>query len=66
MLNRPRIVVVMPAYNAEKTLEQTVKDFPSGLVSNTILVDDGSTDQTVKIAKRLELTVFQHPNNLGY
>ncbi|KKS42169.1 MAG: family 2 glycosyl transferase [Candidatus Gottesmanbacteria bacterium GW2011_GWB1_43_11] len=56
----------MPAFNAEKTLEKTVKDFPPGLVSKTILVDDGSTDQTVKLAQKLGLTVFTHSANLGY
>ncbi|RJR30224.1 glycosyltransferase family 2 protein [Candidatus Microgenomates bacterium] len=56
----------MPAYNAEKTLEKTIRDFPPGLVSKTILVDDGSTDQTVKRARKMGLTVFEHANNLGY
>lgn len=58
--------MVMPAYNAEATLEKTVKDFPKGLISKTILVDDGSSDNTLKIAKKLGLTVFAHTNNLGY
>ncbi|KKP60014.1 MAG: Glycosyl transferase, group 2 family protein [Candidatus Gottesmanbacteria bacterium GW2011_GWA1_34_13] len=62
----PKIIVVMPAYNAEKTLEKTVRDFPKNLVYKTILVDDGSTDKTVEIAKKLGLTVFSHTNNLGY
>lgn len=56
----------MPAYNAAKTLIKTVKDFPKELIYKTILVDDGSTDETVKIAKSLKLTVFTHPKNLGY
>ena len=62
----PRVTVVMPAYNAEKTLERTVKDFPPNFVNKIILVDDGSNDRTVAIAKRLNLTVFEHSNNLGY
>ncbi len=66
MKNRPNIIVVMPAYNAEKTLAKTVKDFPPNLVTKTILVDDGSSDGTVVLAKKLGLSVFTHPNNLGY
>lgn len=62
----PKIIVVMPAYNAAKTLKKTVVDFPPKLINKIILVDDGSTDQTVKIAKELGLTVYEHPNNLGY
>lgn len=64
--NTDKIIVVMPAYNAEKTLEKTVKDFPPGLITQTILVDDGSTDNTVARAQKLGLTVFVHPANLGY
>ncbi|PJE69234.1 glycosyl transferase family 2 [Candidatus Shapirobacteria bacterium CG10_big_fil_rev_8_21_14_0_10_38_14] len=56
----------MPAYNAEKTLEKTYRDIPLGLVDEIILVDDKSRDSTVKIAQKLGLTVFVHPNNLGY
>lgn len=61
-----KIIVVMPAYNAAKTIRKTVADIPSGLVSEIIVVDDGSKDDTVKVAKKLGLTVFEHPNNLGY
>jgi len=63
---KPKIVVVMPAYNAEKTLKKTIQDIPSGLVNEIILVDDGSKDHTVQLAKKLGLTVFEHPKNLGY
>ena len=56
----------MPAYNAEKTLQKTIADFPTGLVSETILVDDSSADNTSGIARELGLTVFEHSNNLGY
>lgn len=63
---RAKIIIVMPAYNAEKTLERTYKDIPKGLASEVILVDDHSHDKTAKIAKKLGLTVFIHPNNLGY
>jgi glycosyltransferase involved in cell wall biosynthesis len=63
---RPKIVVVMPAYNAEKTLALTVADIPAGSVDSIILVDDCSKDQTVKLAKELGLRVIQHEQNLGY
>ncbi len=62
----PRVIVVMPAYNAAQTLEKTVKDIPKGLVYKIILVDDGSKDDTIKIARKLGLDVHQHPRNLGY
>ena len=61
-----RVIVVMPAYNAEATLERTWRDIPMGVVDEVILVDDASQDRTVEVAKRLGLTVFQHPENLGY
>lgn len=61
-----RTVVVMPAYNAASTLERTVADLPMDLVQEIILVDDGSKDDTVEIAKSLGLTVAVHPQNRGY
>lgn len=66
MARKAKIIVVMPAYNAAKTLEKTVKDFPKGLVHKIILVDDNSSDATSKIARKLGLTVFTHTANLGY
>ena len=65
MINGKRIAVVMPAYNAEKTLEVTVGELPD-LVDITILVDDHSSDRTVEMARRLGLHVFQHDRNYGY
>jgi glycosyltransferase involved in cell wall biosynthesis len=65
MLNGKRIAVVLPAYNAEKTLEATVRELPD-LVDLCILVDDHSSDQTVAIAKRLGLQYFVHNKNYGY
>jgi glycosyltransferase involved in cell wall biosynthesis len=65
MINGKRIAVVMPAYNAEKTLEATVGELPT-LVDVRILVDDRSTDRTVDLARRLGLQVFQHDRNYGY
>ncbi len=56
----------MPAYNAEKTLKKTLGDIPKGLVDNIILVDDGSHDKTVQLAKKLGLNTFVHPQNRGY
>jgi glycosyltransferase involved in cell wall biosynthesis len=65
MINGKRIAVVMPAYNAEKTLEATVAELPE-LVDIRILVDDRSSDRTVELARRLGLLVFQHDRNYGY
>jgi glycosyltransferase involved in cell wall biosynthesis len=61
-----KVIAVMPAYNAESTLAATMADFPPGSVDEVILVDDGSTDRTVAIARDIGLTVFQHPRNRGY
>ncbi len=65
MINGKRVAVVMPAYNAEKTLEATVADIPE-LVDIKILVDDGSSDGTVEVAERLGLRTFVHDKNYGY
>ena len=65
MINGKRIAVVMPAYNAEKTLEATVAELPA-LVDIRILVDDHSRDETVELARRLGLYVFRHDRNYGY
>ena len=61
----PKVVVVMPAYNAEKTLEKTLLEIPES-VSDVILVDDCSKDNTYELAKKLGLKVFRHDNNKGY
>src|SRR5215471_10051483 len=66
MLNGKRILVVMPAYNAAKTLVQTYKEVPREFVDEVILVDDGSHDETSKVAAELGLTTFVHRQNLGY
>jgi glycosyltransferase involved in cell wall biosynthesis len=65
VINGKRIAVVMPAYNAAKTLEQTVRELPE-IVDIKILVDDKSTDETVEMARRLGLRVFVHEKNYGY
>jgi len=56
----------MPAYNAAKTLTKTYRDIPPNTVHKVILVDDGSRDETVKVAKKLGLEVVIHPQNRGY
>ena len=63
---RPRVIVVMPAYNAAKTLERTYADVPQNQVDQIILVDDVSRDETVEIARQLGLDVIIHQQNLGY
>jgi glycosyltransferase involved in cell wall biosynthesis len=65
MINGKRIAVVLPAYNAEKTLEATVRELPE-LVDVCILVDDHSSDRTVEVASRLGLRYFVHDRNYGY
>lgn len=67
MIRGKKVVVAMPAYNAEKTLEKTVREVPRDVVDQIILVDDASRDNTVKIAKDLGVDlVIQHDKNLGY
>ncbi len=66
MINHKKIIVVLPAYNAEKTLKQTVKDIPHEFIDEILLVDDRSQDHTIEFAKELGLTTFQHEKNLGY
>jgi glycosyltransferase involved in cell wall biosynthesis len=66
MTDNPKVVVVMPAYNAAKTLERTYNDLPAGVVDKVILVDDVSQDETVEIARRLGLKVVIHVQNRGY
>jgi hypothetical protein len=63
---RPRVVVIMPAYNAARTLSACVADVPRNYVDEIILVDDASRDDTVVIARELGLTVVVHPENRGY
>jgi glycosyltransferase involved in cell wall biosynthesis len=66
MLEGKKIIVVMPAYNAEKTLRKTYNDIPKSIVDEVLLVDDFSTDNTVELAKKIGLHVFTHERNLGY
>lgn len=61
-----KVVVVLPAYNAEKTLKRTFDDISKDSVDKIILVDDGSSDKTVEVARSLGLEVFQHSKNKGF
>ena len=63
---KAKVVVVMPAYNAAKTLRVTYEAIPKQDVDSVILVDDGSQDETLKIARELKLEVFVHARNYGY
>jgi glycosyltransferase involved in cell wall biosynthesis len=63
---RHKIIAVLPAYNAERTLAATVADIPVGSVDEILLVDDGSKDNTVAIAREMGLTVIVHEKNTGY
>jgi glycosyltransferase involved in cell wall biosynthesis len=61
-----KVIAVMPAYNAEATLAATVADMPPGSIDEIILVDDGSRDRTVQLARAMGLTVIVHDQNRGY
>jgi glycosyltransferase involved in cell wall biosynthesis len=61
-----KIIAVLPAYNAEQTLAATLADVPVGSIDEFLLVDDGSTDRTVQVAREMGLTVIQHERNRGY
>ena len=63
---KPKVVVVMPAYNAGRTLRMTYEELPKEHVNLVILVDDGSTDDTIDVARNLNLEVFVHNRNYGY
>jgi glycosyltransferase involved in cell wall biosynthesis len=67
MINNKRVVVVMPAYNAEKTLMSTYLEIPFDIVDDVVLVDDASRDNTVDVAHKLGVKhVIRHEQNLGY
>lgn len=66
VLDGKKIFVVMPAYNAARTLSQTFRDLPHAIVDGMLLVDDHSSDATVDLARRMGLTTFVHNCNLGY
>ena len=66
MLDGKRIIVVMPAYNAEKTLKKTYDEIPRGIIDEMFVTDDHSTDRTAETAKGLGLRVYVHEKNKGY
>lgn len=67
MINNLKVVVVLPAYNAEKTLEQTIAEIPGKIVDEIILVDDASTDRTYQLAQTMPIaSIIRHNENLGY
>ncbi|KAF0218774.1 MAG: glycosyl transferase family [Geobacteraceae bacterium] len=66
MLNGKKIVVVLPAYNAAKTLEMTYNEIPFEVVDDVLLVDDASRDETAEVAGRLRIRTIVHERNKGY
>ena len=67
MIDSKRITIVLPAYNAEKTLEKTYNEIPFDIVDHVILVDDLSQDQTLEVAEKLGIReIIRHKTNLGY
>jgi glycosyltransferase involved in cell wall biosynthesis len=66
MISSKRLVVIMPAYNAEKTLRQTYAELPHEYVDDVILVDDASSDLTAKIANEMGIKTIVHEKNMGY
>ena len=65
MINQKRVMVVLPAYNAAKTLEQTLAEVPPGVVDEFLLVDDASRDDTIGEARRLGIPHIAHARNRG-
>lgn len=66
MMRNPKVVIVMPAYNAARTVQDTYEEIPQNLRKNIILVDDLSSDNTIEVAKNLGIRVVPHKKNLGY
>jgi len=67
MLNNKKIVVVLPAYNASRTLQKTYNEIPLDIVDSVILVDDRSTDSTVEVAREIGIDhIILHEKNTGY
>ncbi len=65
-MTKPRTIVVLPAYNASRTLQATLDEIPSGCADEILLVDDASQDGTAELAESLGLTVIRHEKNRGY
>jgi len=67
MINKHKIIVLLPAYNAEKTLITTLNDIPLDIVDDVVLVDDYSSDRTIEVAQSFGLKhIYKHDSNLGY
>jgi glycosyltransferase involved in cell wall biosynthesis len=66
VLNKKKIIVVLPAFNAVKTLEKTFREIPMDIVDDVLLVDDGSADRTVSLARSLGIHTILHDRNYGY
>ena len=66
MINNKKVVIIMPAYNAEKTLKQTYEEIYKPFVDEVILVDDNSQDNTKLVSKELNITTIVHKENKGY
>lgn len=66
MVRNKKVVVVLPAYNAEKTLQDTYSEIPKDIVDEIILVDDASSDRTTEVARSLGIKTIIHPENKGY
>jgi glycosyltransferase involved in cell wall biosynthesis len=66
MLNNKKIIVILPAYNAARTLERTYREIPFDIVDDVVLVDDASRDDTSQVARKLGITTIVHEQNLGY
>lgn len=67
MIDNKKIVVVLPAYNAGKTLQKTYSEIPFDVVDDVVLVDDKSSDDTVEVGRRLGIKhIISHPKNTGY
>ena len=66
MMNNKRVAVVLPAYNAGKTLRRTVEEVPTEIVDDIILTDDASRDNTSELAMELGLVTLRHDHNRGY
>ena len=66
MIHGKKVTVVLPAYNAASTLEKTYNEIPFDIVDDVIMVDDASTDDTVRVAQELNIPTFIHQQNLGY
>jgi glycosyltransferase involved in cell wall biosynthesis len=61
-----RVIVILPAYNAARTLERTYADIPHDIVDEVILTDDASRDATVALSEKLGIATFRHDHNMGY